>query len=184
MIRYLIAVVGALLIVSTAKAQTPEDNKRIRLLAAEFDEAWNAHDANLLVRHMVPDAQFVTTGGRRLMGRAKIEAYHRRLFKGISSASINKTTELSVRFIKPDVALLNRRWLIRGDRYEDARLYEDARPRRYEDARPRPDRTGLMTLLTEKRMGRWLITAAHTTNTFVPRRDVNPADVSTLRSNR
>ncbi len=165
MIRFLTAVVGALFIVSTANAQTADDQKRIRQLAVEFDQAWNAHDAVSLVRNMTPDAQFVTSGGWRLLGRVKIESYHRRLFKGSARSSTNETTELTVRFVKPDVVLLNRRWLIKGDRYTDAR--------------PRADRTGQMTLLAEKRMGRWLITAAQVTNTFVPGRARTRAGIST-----
>ncbi len=133
-----------------AAAQTPADTTALRQIAVGFGNAWDRHDAQALVENMGEDAVFVTAGARRLVGRAAIESYHGRLFRGSASQSRNGTTNVNVRFLRPDVAIVERQWRIDGDRFSDGS--------------PRLPRAGFMTMVAERRNARWAITSVQNTN--------------------
>ncbi len=58
--------------------------------------------------------------------------------------------ETAVRFLHPGLAVVHWSWAIQGDKNPDGS--------------PRPQRFGLMTMVAEKRKGRWLVVAAQNTN--------------------
>ena len=85
-----------------------------------------------------------------LRGRADFERYHARLLSGRFRESTNVVRDSSVRFLRNDLAVVHWTWSIEGDKNADG----SSRPKRF----------GLMTMIAEKRNGRWLVVAAQNTN--------------------
>jgi uncharacterized protein (TIGR02246 family) len=153
-----------------AAAQTPADTAALTQIAVGFGNAWDRHDARALVENMAEDAVFVTAGARRLAGRAAIEGYHGRLFRGSASQSRNGTTNVNVRFVRPDVAMVERQWRIEGDRYSNGS--------------PRLPRTGLMTMVAERRNARWAIAWVQNSNLSAPPRPQVPCACDSRATSR
>lgn len=98
---------------------------------------------------MSPDVDFVNVGAIWLRG-ADFETYHSRILKGRFRGSTNTPLQVNVRFMRPDMAAVRWSWKIEGERMADGSIA--------------PTRYGLMTMIAEKRSGRWLITNAQNTN--------------------
>ena len=133
-----------------AQAQTGQDEKALRELPQAFTKAWAKHDGHELAKIMAEDVDFVTVSATWLSGRADFEKYHTRLLNGLFKESTRTPLETVVRFIRPDLALLHCSWRHQGDKDVDGSV--------------RPPRTGMMTMLAEKRNGTWLVVAAQNTN--------------------
>lgn len=94
---------------STACAQgavTPADEEAaVRKVIVEMTEGFNRHDARASTSMYLPDADFVTARGERFRGT---EGYEKGLASILSTrareASL-RTLDVSVRFIRPDIAL-------------------------------------------------------------------------------
>ena|ERR1700716_2196723 len=140
----------ALAIGNLTQAQTSQDEKALRELPLAFTDAWGKHDGHELAKIMADDVDFVTVSATWLSGRADFEKYHTRLLTGQFKESTRTPLETAVRFIRPDLALLHCSWRHQGDKNVDGSV--------------RPPRTGMMTMLAEKRKGTWLIVAAQNTN--------------------
>ena len=76
--------------------------------------------------------------------------YHSRLLSGRFKESVLTPPDISVRFLRPEIAVLHWSWRIEGDRNEDSIL--------------RKPRFGLFTMVVDKRNGEWLVVAAQNTN--------------------
>ncbi len=133
-----------------AAAQTKADQKALRQLPIAFGEAWAKHDGHALAKIMSEDVDFVTVGATWFHGRRDFETYHTRLLNGRFKGSTITPLETSVRFVRPDLATVRWSWAIEGDRDPDGTL--------------RPKRFGLITMLAEKRKGKWLVLASQNTN--------------------
>lgn len=74
----------------------------------ELTEAWNAGDATAYARLFLEDADYVNFMGQNSRGRAAIEESHRFLFDGPLKGSKMTcgTTPPTVRFVRPDVAIV------------------------------------------------------------------------------
>jgi len=57
-------------------AQTTSDEAQIRMIAANYERAWNKHDMKALNSLVTEDADFVNVGARHWKGRKEIEAQH------------------------------------------------------------------------------------------------------------
>jgi len=134
----------------SAYAENKADEEALRQLPQAFCDAWAKHDGHELAKIMAEDVDFVTVGGTWFRGRADFEAYHTKLLKGRFRDSKNTPLETVVRFLRPDLALVHWSWAIEGDTDPDGSI--------------RPKRFGLMTMVAEKREGRWLVIAAQNTN--------------------
>jgi len=133
-------------------AQTVADEDALRKLPQAFRDAWNKHDGHELAKIMADDVDFVTVGATWIHGRPDFEKYHARLLSGRFSGSTTAILQTEVRFLKPDVAVVHWGWRIEGDKNPDG-------------TRRRP-RYGMMTMVAEKREGRWLVVASQNDNSF------------------
>lgn len=131
-------------------AQTEADHEALRQLPVAFSQAWAKQDGRALARIMAEDVDFVNVGAVWLHGRRDFETYHTRLLQGRFTGSTNIPLKTSIRFVRPDLATVRWSWAIEGDRDPDGTL--------------RPKRFGLMTMLAEKRTGKWVVVAAQNTN--------------------
>jgi uncharacterized protein (TIGR02246 family) len=138
---------------SSLNAQTKADEEAVRKLPQAHCDAWNKHDGHELAKLMADDGDFVTVGTVYLHGRADYEKFHARLLSGRFKDSIFTPLETTVRFLRPDMAVVHWSWKMSGDKNFDGT--------------PRPPRFGLMTLVVEKRDGAWQIVVAQNTNAIL-----------------
>ncbi|MEW6131287.1 MAG: SgcJ/EcaC family oxidoreductase [Acidobacteriota bacterium] len=82
-----------------------EDEEAIKKVIAGTTEAFNKHDAKAFVQFYTPDAELVTVRGERMKGAAEIEKGLSALFATRATAATLKPLDVSIRFIKPDVAV-------------------------------------------------------------------------------
>ena len=110
MIRFLPVSIAVLLIcyAVTSNAQRPtidENEAAIRKVIAGTTEAFNKHDAKAFARFYTPDAELVTVRGERLKGAVEIEKGLAAIFATRATAATLKTLDVTIRFIKADVAI-------------------------------------------------------------------------------
>jgi uncharacterized protein (TIGR02246 family) len=83
-----------------------EDEAAIRAIAQRLQDGWNAGDGDAFAAPFAEDADYVIVDGAFIKGRAVIAAGHRQLLATVHKGSVNTVEVESVRFIRPDVALL------------------------------------------------------------------------------
>ncbi len=135
---------------SLAFAQTKADEKAARQLPQAFCDAWAKHDGHELAQMMADDVDFVTVATVYLHGRADFEKFHARLLTGRFQQAAITPLQITARFLRPDFAVVHWTWKIEGDKNFDGS--------------PRPPRYGMMTMVSEKRHGRWQVVVAQNTN--------------------
>jgi uncharacterized protein (TIGR02246 family) len=133
---------------SVALAQ-PRDEAQIRTIATSWQSAWNAHDMKALFALVTTDADFVNVGGKHWKGCEQIEAEHTLRLSQFQESTW-ATKNVTVQFLKPDIALVHVDWSIVGDKDPDGTA--------------RKPREGLFTWIVTKHGGHWLIRAAQNTN--------------------
>jgi uncharacterized protein (TIGR02246 family) len=84
---------------------TRSEEDAIRAVIAGTPNAFNAHDAKAWIRFCTPDAQLVTVRGESMKGVAEIAKGLAAIFQTRGREAALKTSNVSVRFIRADVAL-------------------------------------------------------------------------------
>jgi uncharacterized protein (TIGR02246 family) len=133
---------------------TPKDEAAVRDLVRTFETASNKHDAKAFASVFVSDADFTNVLGTMRRGRKAIEEFHRPLFEGDTSKgnpsfknAVLKVDEVTVRFLRADVASVDIRWTQTGS----------VAP----DGRDRGTRKGLMSWVVTKENGTWQVAVMH-----------------------
>ena len=117
------------------------------VLTDRFLAGWNAHDAHVLASAFAPDADFTNVRGVSASGRENIEQFHAQAFQKMFMQSHQTAEVKKIRFLKPDVAVVDVRWEMTGALTPDGIS--------------RPIRTGLLDLVFTSTSGSWLITVMH-----------------------
>lgn len=86
-------------------AQFPNDEEAIKSLMAAATDAFSRHDAKAWAKLCTPDARLVTVRGEFMKGAAEIEKGLAGIFQTRGRNVTLKTLAMTVRFIRPDVAL-------------------------------------------------------------------------------
>jgi uncharacterized protein (TIGR02246 family) len=143
--------VGILLLISAAvsKADQLQDEAAIRALQVRQAEAWNRHDAAAYAKLFTNDADVVNVVGWWWKGQAEIETKLKQAFSFVFAESTLTITEVSVKFLSPDIAVAHVSWSMRG-----AKTPPNI---------PEP-RQGIQTQVLQRRAGAWLIRAFQNTN--------------------
>jgi uncharacterized protein (TIGR02246 family) len=91
----------------SASADRPgdTDEQAIKDVIAATTQAFNAHDAAAFARFYTADAELVTVRGERMRGAAEIEKGLARIFATRAAAAKLRTLDVTVRFIRSDVAV-------------------------------------------------------------------------------
>ncbi|MCW5657735.1 MAG: SgcJ/EcaC family oxidoreductase [Burkholderiaceae bacterium] len=84
---------------------TPEDEQAIRNVIVEMTEGFNKHDARASTRMYTPDADLITVRGERFRGTTEFEKGLASIFTTRAREATHRTLNVSVRFLRPDVAL-------------------------------------------------------------------------------
>ena len=131
-------------------AQAPTgatDERVIKTLMAQTTDAFNRHDAKAWARFCTPDARLVTVRGESMSGIAEIEQGLAAIFETRGSKAILNTLDVTVRFVRPDVAL--------------AYVTNEMSGIRSSTGEQQPPHTELSIRVLVKDEGSWRITAFH-----------------------
>ena len=82
------------------------DEQAIQDVLTQIENACNAGDSTALAASFVEDANFIHIYGGQLDGRRAVEDSHRYIFDTIYKGSQVRYTLRSVRFVRPDVAIV------------------------------------------------------------------------------
>jgi uncharacterized protein (TIGR02246 family) len=131
------------------------DEKDVRSIGAQVQEAWNKADAKMLADLWLTDGDYVSSTGRAAHGRAEVQKAFAdqwsTLYKGTKIAH----TFTSVNFVRRDVAIADGSFEITGMRDSAGKLL--------------PVRTGLSTIVAVKKGDRWYVAALRGMVPSVPR---------------
>jgi uncharacterized protein (TIGR02246 family) len=120
------------------------------VLTYRFLAGWNNHDAHIFASAFAEDADFTNDRGVSGAGRYLIEQFHAQAFQKMFSKSHLSTEVKKIRFLKPDVAVVDVRWEITDSQTADGMAV--------------PYRTGLLDLVFTTSGGPWFITVMHNTD--------------------
>jgi uncharacterized protein (TIGR02246 family) len=123
------------------------DTQQIHGVMNAFVDAWNQHDAKAFAAVFAEDADFTNWRGQGTSGRSKIEEFHAPLFATIFKNSHQTTTDIKIRFVRPDVAAVDVHWELTGQ--------TDAQ------GNARPPRQGILNFVMAKKDGKWQIVVMH-----------------------
>jgi len=151
--KHLVRGVLLLFLAAATNAQSKADEEAVRKLPQAFCNAWAKHDGHELAKIMADDVDFVTVATTYLHGRADFEKFHVRLLSGRFKEAMITPLETTVRFLRPDMAVVHWSWKIEGDKNPDG----SARQPRY----------GMMTLVAERKSGTWLVVVGQNTNAIL-----------------
>jgi uncharacterized protein (TIGR02246 family) len=126
------------------------DEQLLRELPNIFCTAVNNNDAYGLAAIMADDVDYVNIAATLLHSREDVEKHHLALFTGIMSASVFELLQVSVRFLRSDIAIVHWSWTASGDKDYDGT--------------PRQRRYGIMTMVAEKQAEEWKVVAVQNTN--------------------
>lgn len=144
-----LGVLAALLAFSNPSFGISSRDVQIQAIAAQWQQCWNAHDMHALFSLFTVDADFVNVGAKHWRGREEIEAEHvKRLPQFKDSTWSNR--DMTVQYLRADVALVHLGWSIVGDRDPDGTQ--------------RKPREGLFTWVVVKKGREWHVRAAQNTN--------------------
>jgi uncharacterized protein (TIGR02246 family) len=146
--KHAFAVVAALVIavaVSTAHAKSSEMNAGAQGVLEQFTRDWQAGDAHALAGLFARNADFVNPWGIWAKGRSEIETFYAGAFRSGFSGSNGEGHLVSVRAVRPDLALVDATWRITGAKMPDGK--------------PRPDEQGILVGLMARTRHGWQIVA-------------------------
>ena len=145
----LVGLLGLGMQASAAPSQSAEE-AAVKAAVQSFVDAWNRRDMEAFAALFTEDADFVNVRGTRWIGRSAIRAGHAAAHATIFKNSQLRILELSVRFLKPDVAVA--RWA--------CELSGQTTPA----GESVPARKAIHTFVMTKTQERWLIVVAQNTD--------------------
>jgi uncharacterized protein (TIGR02246 family) len=148
--RIVLALIVVLVAVPPVSADQADDEKAIRAIQSNWDEAWNRNDVKALSSLVAEDVRFVNVAGQVLTGRREFEALQSRTHAMQFKESVRTVTGTDIKFLTPDIAVAHVRWGMKGDKDPDGT--------------PRQPRNGVMMQVLMRRDGKWIVVAAQNTN--------------------
>ena len=143
-----------LVAIIAATPQTSPDETAVRDIIQEEITAWNSGDAAAYSRHFAADGTCTNIRGQFFTGRQAFIERHDYLFKGPFHGSTLKQDVVSLKFVRPDVAVVEVLTSVTGIQKLSPGTNTDAKGRL---------RTRLLQVLV-KDGGEWKIVAYHNTD--------------------
>lgn len=100
-----IIVLGYVATVEAQRTLEQANEDAIKQVIVEMTTGFNSHDGRAASLMYAPDAKLVTVRGEVMNGRAEIEKGLSSIFATRAKNAMHRTLDVSVRFIRPDVAL-------------------------------------------------------------------------------
>jgi uncharacterized protein (TIGR02246 family) len=159
--NYLPVFAIALAATIAATPQASSDEIAIRNIIQEETTAWNAGDAAAYSRHFAEDGTCTNIRGELFNGRQAFIQRHDYLFKGPFRGSTLKQDLVSLKFVRPDVAVVEVLTSVSGIQKLSPGTKTDDKGRL---------RTRLLQVVVKEK-GEWEIVAYHNTDADVPTPD-------------
>jgi len=134
--------------------QASPDETAIRNIIQEEIAAWNSGDAVAFARHFAADGTFTNIRGQYWTGREAFTERHDSIFKGIYRGTTMKQDVVSLKFVRPDVAVVETLTAVIGIQKLPPGMSADDKGRL---------RSRLLQVMV-KDGGKWKISAFHNTN--------------------
>jgi uncharacterized protein (TIGR02246 family) len=128
-----------------AQSSSTADEKDIRSIGAQIQEAWNRKDAKMLADLWLTDGDYISSTGRTATGRAEVERAFAAQWAGLYKGTRLAHTLTLVRFLRKDVAIADGAFEISG--------MKDAA------GKPLATRSGLTTVVAARKGDRWYVAA-------------------------
>jgi uncharacterized protein (TIGR02246 family) len=106
------------------RAIVTTDEQAIHDIVKRLEDSWNANDSQSFAAPFVEDANFIHIFGGQLDGRSGIQAAHRHIFDTIYRGSHSSFVLRSIRFLRPDVAVVFARAQVKFKEGNEAREIE------------------------------------------------------------
>ena len=123
------------------------EEAQIRQLVFDATEAWNRHDVRAFTRVYSDDAELTTVIGTTMCGRKGIHDHHAEIFKTIFKKSHLTPGAIKVRFLGPEIAVVDVRWEMTGALDWDGNEI--------------PIRRGLLNWIVKQEREGWLVKVMH-----------------------
>jgi len=130
---------------SLAQSSSSSDEKDIRSIGTQIQDAWNKHEARMMADLWLTDGDYVSSTGRTATGRAEVERAFAAQWSGLYKGTRIAHTLTSVRFLRKDVAIADGAFEISG--------MKDA------SGKSLPARSGLSTVVAARKGERWYVAA-------------------------
>ena len=140
-----IVLVLCLAAVPVVAQSSADDEKDVRAIAAQLQEAWNKADAKMLADLFLTDGDYVSSTGRTARGRPEVEKAFAAQWAGIYKGTRITVTTTTVHFIRKDVAIADGAFDVTG--------MKDA------SGKSVGPRSGLSTVVAVKKGDRWYVAA-------------------------
>jgi uncharacterized protein (TIGR02246 family) len=127
-------------------APAMSDEEMIQKIAGDFEAAWNAGDAQAIANLWTLDGDSIGPEGFVSNGRNEVQIRYAQGFEGVYKGTNVSITTSSIRFLQPDVAVVDGTYEITG--------IKDA------DGNDMPNIKGLFTNISVKEGDSWLITCS------------------------
>ena len=122
------------------------DEHAIQNILTLLETSWNASDSKGFAAPFAVDADFIQIYGLQMEGRPAIESSHRHIFDTVYKGSRVSFSLRSIRFVRPDVAIVLSKAHLNFYEGKDTREFE---------TRP--------TMIMAKEQGKWQIIALQNT---------------------
>jgi uncharacterized protein (TIGR02246 family) len=106
-LRFFLAALLATSGTAIAQTQSKEDEAQIQAIVLSEADAWNRGDAEAFGLHYAEDGSFTNVIGQQIYGRQAFIAQHARIFSTIYKGSHNTFTIGKIKFLRPDVAVVD-----------------------------------------------------------------------------
>jgi len=129
------------------RAQAPDaaDEKDVRAISGQLQDAWNRADPRMLADLFLTDGDYISSTGRTARGRDEVEKAFAQQWAGIYKKTKIAVTVTAVRFVRRDVAILDGAFDVSGMKDAAGKVL--------------PARSGLSTIVAVKKGDRWYVAA-------------------------
>lgn len=105
--------------ISSEEEVRKADLEKIQELFDRMCNGWNRHDMKLFSSIFSEDASFVNVAGMFWKGKNEIEAKHTKAHESQMRQSVLEVDNVSIRFVRREVAIIQMESSVRGDRNPD-----------------------------------------------------------------
>jgi len=130
---------------AAAQSANTADDKDIRSIGAQIQDAWNKADAKMLADLWLTDGDYVSSTGRAAHGRTEVQKAFAEQWATIYKGTKIAHTFTTVNFVRRDVAIADGSFEITGMRDSAGKIL--------------PARSGLSTIVAVKKGDRWYVAA-------------------------
>jgi uncharacterized protein (TIGR02246 family) len=86
----------------------------VRKTLDKYADSWNQHDTKTFASLFTEDCDYVNIGGAHWQGVEENVRQHTRLFRDRLAGVVQSSTNVQIRFPRPDVALVHTNWDVTG----------------------------------------------------------------------